>query len=393
MRLWNNFKFFFSNLWSKFKSQTLNSLLIDQSIDEKCLDLEKVIKPEFAVEKFNRFLTLNGLNPLSISFAKLWSNCLFLTFLIGFIKTLLTLFLDPITDHDLCVYLGDISLLFESLREFMLIMMILTISFALFTNHLFDHNRKTEWLELLKCLEGKITPSSIGIRDKKIVIKMLILTKIGCQLVKIIVFSFTLIAFIFCLYSLFVNPIVRDNLGLMLVVWWIPATAFAFYFIAGTLFASDLCFYLITYYCFINVKCFNQLINNLKIELSSGYKKFIVKLKIKSLIKNQKQFSIRILKYNEFWSEFYFILMLHILPSNVICIQQILFGDINFQLRIIYIICWPFGISFILLSSFSVCLLAKEMKVHHKKLIQLQVNPHFKMDVMTKLKVKSDYAM
>lgn len=391
MRLWNNLQLFFSNLWFKLKSLSFNSLLIDQLIDEKSLNLEKVIKPKFALEKFNQFLTLYGLNPSSISYAKLWSYYLFLVFLIAFIKTFLTFFIHPITHHNICVYLGDVTLLFESLREFMLIMMMLTISFALFTNHLFDRNPKTEWLELFKCLEGRVTPISIGIRDKKVVIKMLILAKMGCQLVKMIAFSFTLIASTFCLYSLFTKPIIRDNLGLMLLIWWIPATIFTIYFLAGTLFASDLCFYLISYYCFINVKYLNQLINNLTIELSFGYERLIMKLKIKNFIKNQKQFSIRILRYNEFWNEFYFIMMLHIFPANVICIQQILFGDISFQLRIIYIICWLFGISFILLSSLSVCLLAKEMKIYHKKLIQLQCDPHFKMDIMTKLKVKIHY--
>ena len=43
--------------------------------------------------------------------------------------------------------------------------------------------------------------------------------------------------------------------------------------------------------------------------------------------------------------------------------------------------------AFIVSSSLYVCLLAKEIKIHHHKLVQLQFDSHFNLDTNTKLKV------
>ena len=108
-------------------------------------------------------------------------------------------------------------------------------------------------------------------------------------------------------------------------------------------------------------------------------------LRIKGILKEQNKLTVRILKYNKFWSKFYMIMLMHFLPINVILFQQVLLGRISFLLRILFINCSLFGVFFIVLTSLIVCFLEKQFKNYQKILIKLQFNS--KLNVNTKLKV------
>ena len=108
-------------------------------------------------------------------------------------------------------------------------------------------------------------------------------------------------------------------------------------------------------------------------------------LRIKGILKEQNKLTVRILKYNEFWSKFYMIMLMHFLPINVILFQQVLLGQISFLLRILFINCSLFGVFFIVLTSLIVCFLEKQLKKYRKILIKLQLNST--LNVNTKLKV------
>ena len=108
-------------------------------------------------------------------------------------------------------------------------------------------------------------------------------------------------------------------------------------------------------------------------------------LRIKGILKEQNQLTVKILKYNKFWSKFYMIMLMHFLPINVILFQQVLLGRISFLLRILFINCSFFGAFFIVLTSLIVCLLEKQLKNYRKILIKLQFNSMLNLN--TKLKV------
>ena len=385
----NNIKIFGLSLINKFKSNILYPYLTDEPIDERMIILENKIDPKFATQNFNYFLSFYGLNSFSFSssFIKLWSNFLYLSYWIAQTKFFMAFYLNPINDYKLCLLTGDFTVFIQSLRKFFLLVLMLMVSYALCSSRLFNHNTNIKWFEVFKCLDGRIPPKSVGMRDKKIAIKMLILTKLGIKFFKIFTFSFTLITICIFGYLFYRNAKIHDEIELLACLFWFPATTFGVYFIGGTVFTSNMCFQIITFYCYIMSRYFNQLIYNVKIELGFGYKRFIMKLKIKNLIRNQKEFTTKILEYNKFWRKFYLIMMLHLFPANVICSQQIFFGNLSFGLRFIYMMGCLFGIGFIVSSSLFVCLLAKEMKIHHHKLVQLQFDPHLNLDTNTKLKV------
>ena len=80
-------------------------------------------------------------------------------------------------------------------------------------------------------------------------------------------------------------------------------------------------------------------------------------------------------------------MMLHIFPWDIILCQQIFFGNLSLDIKFAYIFNCPMGVMLMVSSSLLVCLLDKQMKIHHYKLIQLQFDSYLNFDVNTKLKV------
>lgn len=350
--------------------------------------LNEKINSEIASENFQNLLKFYGLNSSKslISTNKRWNKFLFLLFSLAFIKTFIIFNLDPIEYYQLCVYLGDVTLLFQGLRKYFIIILLLLTSFAIHLNYLFNHNPNTEWLEIFSCLDGTLTPKSVGIKSSEIVKKMLFVTKICFKLVKLSNICFCLIIIIFTLYLLLKDIRFVSVEEILIVILWLPSTMFIVYMISGLLMFCEFCF-LIIYFCWINAKYFNRKLADYKCKLIFGFKKFIMKLKFKLIFKQQNEFSIRILKYNKFWSKFYLIMMIHIIPCHIIIFQQSLYGNLNFELKIIFGILLLYQTIFIVFSSLFVCLLDNSMILLSKKLIQLQFNCAYNFDIRTKLKV------
>ena len=294
---------------------------------------------------------------------------------------------DPVENEKLCLLLGDITLIFKSLRKYFMIIIILLLSLEFFLIKLFNYNPHLEWYELFKCLDGNLTPKSIGVRDKKILKKTLISTKFSLKFIKIFLYSATIIVFPFGVHLLFKN--IKINVfNLCLSLFWLPITSIMIYTMTGTITTASFTFEIICFYCWIQIKYYNKLINNLKDETSFGCKRFIINLKIINIIKNQTKFSVGILKYNKFWRKFYFLFLLHALPINIIGAQQTLFGHLmSYQSRILFIIGTASGIVIIISSCFIASLLTREIKIHAKKLIHLQFLPHLNLNINTKIKV------
>ena len=195
-------------------------------------------------------------------------------------------------------------MLFDILRTFIISAILLAYSYAICTNYLFNYDSNKSWFELFKCLDGTLTPSSIRIRDTKIVNKMLILTKIVLKLTKfsILVFSIMTISVFICLIFLKIN--FNNNFEMIIYLTWMILISFWCYFTSGTMFISAACFQIICYYCLITIKHYNQFLDNLKIDQSFGWRRLIIKLKMINLIKRQNEFSHRIMEYNKFWCKY-----------------------------------------------------------------------------------------
>ena len=118
-----------------------------------------------------------------------------------------------------------------------------------------------------------------------------------------------------------------------------------------------------------------------------------VKRKMIEMIEQQHRFSVRILKYNKFWSKFYLSVIIHFLPANLICLQQFLFGEFSFQLRTIFIISYIIGIISIVPTSLYVCLLAKDLKDYGKQLYRIQFASNLNLNIKTKIKVSIDFKL
>ena len=369
-------------------SSNCKSLFI-KNFDENSLKLNNNIHRTFTLENFNNFLSFYGLNAsLFLNSSKqTWNQILLGLFSFGFIRTLILLFLDPINQHQLCFYLGDFTLLFNSLRKYFIIISLLLISFGIHINHLFNYDSNGQWYELFECLDGTKTPKSIGIKNTKILKKILIFAKIALKLSAIANSIFILLILCSVLFVFIKNVRFIDTLEMISTLFWFSLTIFVTYFISGTIIISSACFQIICYYCLINARCFNQLISNYKTDLSFGWKRLFLKLKFKHLFNQQNQFSIRILKYNKFWSKFYLIMMIHVIPCNIILLQQVLYGKLSLQLKILFWVCFFYQTIFIMFSSLFVCLLNKSMILLSLKLIQFQFNPHLNFDINTKIKV------
>ena len=384
----NFLKVLFLKIFIKIKFKVL-SLFNIELINEKCLNLQDEINPNVATKNFNKLLAFYGMNHTAfLNYNEnIWKNILLFFFCANLIRVVTFYYLNPDKNYRLCIYVGHFTLLFESLRKFLVILLILFVSYVIHVKFLFNYNSNTKWHELFKCLDGSLSPESIGIKDKKILKKILILTKIVFKSIHTFTVGFILISSSFCLYLVLRRIRVYYNFEIISFLFWFSLTIFTSYFSVGIIVLSNFCYVIICFYCLINNRYYNKKITSFKIELSFGWRRIIMNMKLKHLFKQQIQFTIRILKYNQFWRYFYLIKMILLIPAHIFSLQQILFGHLNMQLRILYIICCLYITIFVLLSSLIACQLNTDMKIHSRNLIQLQLNPYLNIDINTSLKV------
>ena len=357
---------------------------------DPCHDLNQVIDQDFACENINNMLSIYGLNPNSYSnfLNKSWNHSLIIFFWIGLFKFVIHFLLDPVIHYKLCIYFGDTTLLFEILRTFFISAMVLSHSYGICTNYLFNYDPNNSWFELFKCLDGTLTPASIGIRDTKIVNKMLILAKIVFKLTKLNILVFSVVTMSVCLFLIHLKINFDNNFELIIYLTWMIPISFWVYFLSATIFLSDACFQIICYYCLITIKHYNQLLDNLKIDQSFGLRRLIIKLKIINLIKRQNKFSHRIMKYNKFWCKYFFIMMIHLIPIHILVVQQFLFGNANFLFQAVLMIGSFMTTIVIIISTILSSFLSKEIRNFSKKLIKIHFNRHLNLDIKTKLQVR-----
>lgn len=147
-QIFSGLKLLFSKLSSLLKLYLFNPFSYDKPIDERLIDLDKTIDQKYACENFNLFLSLYGLNPKSLStsiWVKLWGLFWYACFLIGFIRTIFWLSLDRTADYKILVYSGDVTLIFRSLRKYLLSFILLMASTGFNMVYLFNNNPNIKW--------------------------------------------------------------------------------------------------------------------------------------------------------------------------------------------------------------------------------------------------------
>ena len=364
-------------------------------VDIQKLDFKEQINPKFAIGNFEEFLSFYGLDfhPTLKSRKKIWKNFLLICYLIQIIKLIIVFPLNLDKDVNYLIWLGDVTILVQSLREYVLIFCILFFSFVFQVTYLFNYDPNKQWYEIFKCLDGSLTPKSIGVNDTKILYRVLIYAKIAFKLAKIITILIISVIVISCLLLFYKNlyfKINHDNFLLFPMLIFFPTLLFPVYYLTKTLISSVICFQIICLYCFINSRYFKKSLDKLHDKINSSLTiKKSMKIKIIKLIKKQNRFSCKILKYNKFWSKFYLIMMIHILPANLICLQQALFGHISFELKIVFYIINLLDINFYASTSLLICLLIKDFKAFGNKLFQFYYIPNLNFNVNIKIKVNN----
>ena len=171
---------------------------------------------------------------------------MFILFVFGFTKLIILLNLDPIQNYKICFFLGNFTLLFKSLSTFLLIFSEFFIFFNIQNNYLFNHNSNFKWIQVFKCFDGNNVSESIGIRDKKILKKMLLLTKTLMKSVKLNNFAFSLMVISIAIYLLTNNSRSFNAFEFVVVFFWFPLIMFEIFCLGGNnihincLFLNDL---------------------------------------------------------------------------------------------------------------------------------------------------------
>lgn len=401
------------NLILKLKLLIYNYILnkfndLIESIESHSLNY--MIESKFAIKYFDLIIDISALNPKTQRILyKLWVKLLILSFfLLGLMKFLILLQISSVDHYKICVYLGDISILFPSLRKFTLISIICTLALAILIIYVFNYNHNNQWYEIFECFQRKSSPKLAGFKSKIIIIRMLILTKITFTILQIAIFGLTEITWLIgaqILIRKFYKVPIKIyqiwkllDLNLLeipideLISWlfWLPLTGISVILLLLIILTSNYLFQLVCYHCFLTAKHLNGLISNLDLDLHrfNFRRKFLIRSRIRYIIKQYNHLSNQIFKYNQFWNQFYLSIIITILPGNLFTVQQIFFGkSINFDIRIMLIIFSMIGISLIVLSSLLVCFLANEIKRPYKSLIKFQYEKRLGININEKIKV------
>lgn len=376
-------------LYIKLKSLfwKLISLFDEESINDKSFKLNQKINPRFTIKNFDELLSFYGMNSILNRNKNLWNKILLICFCLTLFRVVIVYQLNPVKEYKSCIYAGDFTLLFKSLRKFFIFIWFLLCTFGISLNFLFNYNPNTNSFELFRCLDGTLSPKSVGINDVIIFKRILILTKVSLKSINKINFGFNITLTIFSIYLILRKTFVYEDFEIISFVFWFPITILNIYFVGGTIMLSNFCFNIICIYCLITTRYNNKLFKKYQSQITFGWKRFIIILRLKHLFRQQEELAIRILKYNQFWRKIYSINLLHFIPGHIVILQQILFGNLNVELRFIYVMTCFFATIFTASSPLLTSLLDKQMKLHRKQLFQIQFNPRLNFDINTRIKV------
>ena len=187
-----------------------------------------------------------------------------------------------------------------------------------------------KWLQIIKVLKGVSSVEELRIPEKDKVIKLFLITD---KLYKALKLSFNcLMTIIFLMLTaiiVFKYDFFRAiSIGLIsLIIGWLYC-----YYAAAIIYYSLMYFLIISYYCKLRMNSINK---NLKILTE----KFMIPNKsIDNLLKDHNDIFNTINDYNIFWKRIYELTLYGIIPTNLILLHQVFFGDLLPVNRLAFII-------------------------------------------------------
>ncbi len=215
-----------------------------------------------------------------------------------------------------------------------------------------------KWLQIIKVLKGVSSVEELRISEKNKVIKLFLNTR---KLYKALKLSFNfLMTIVFLMETaiiLFKYDFYRAiTIGLIsLIDFWLYC-----YYIAGIIYYSLMYFLIISYYCKLRMNSINK---NLKILTE----KFMIPNKsIDNLLKDHNHICNTIDDYNIFWKRIYELSLYGIIPTNLILLHQVFFGDLLPVNRLAFIIAVTSYLSLLFVLNFMTASVHKEVSKSYR---------------------------
>jgi len=148
----------------------------------------------------------------------------------------------------------------------------------------------------------------------------------------------------------------------------------ALYYVASRSFLSFSFFYLI---CFFFKKRASKINDQLNIISKQKSEKILNDLKrakrISQIIIDHNKLCRQVLDYNKFWQKYYVNTIFCVFPINLCLLQQVLFSDLHFMLRILYSFCVLASWIFIFYLNFIASSVSKHVQKSAKALYKIQL--------------------
>jgi hypothetical protein len=215
-----------------------------------------------------------------------------------------------------------------------------------------------KWLQIIKVLKGVLSVEELRISDKNKVIKLFLNTD---KLYKALKLSYnclmTIIFLITTAIILFKYDFYRAiTIGLIsLIIIWLYCN-----YTAGLIYYSLMYFLIVSYYCKLRMNSINE---NLKI-LTENF--MIPNKSIDNLLKDHNDICNTINDYNIFWKRIYEMTLYGIIPTSLISLHQVFFGDLLLLNRLGFIIQVTSCLSLLFVLNFMTASVHKEVSKSYR---------------------------
>lgn len=306
-----------------------------------------------------------------------------------------TLYYLPDDDKRL-YYLGDPTSHFGGIRQHHLIPLAISANMFAMTAVYFNYRKsKLNWLKIIQVLQGDVSANTININDRNRMNSFLYRSHLAfviAALGYIITNVATAPIWALARTNAYTNWIDAIIVG---IPWMLFEFGYVYYGLAEGFIVASM-FYIVCNALTLCQQELNQQIQQSIIVCKSSTtitlrrRRRLLKT-INKIIDSHFEICSTIRNYNRFWSEYIFIAIVHILPTNVVFKSQLIFSP----MENLYVICFKLTATlncaiFILLFTYSAASVSKEVRKSYKKLTSLVVaaDKVTKIPVRLRLKVR-----
>lgn len=243
--------------------------------------------------------------------------------------------------------LGDFSLLFGGIQQYLLFSGILYMLLAIINYHLFYFDISPKnfiWINLLRVLNGELPPKVILFRsssDGTLLAQLIFRSKVVFTAIQIMFYTIMIVTACNYVFIFFKNIFFSYNSNV-----WIPFICFSCFYlvtfwVSNRLFLIWLCyFYIICYYFYLKCIKLSEKINLINQNIIKCNKNFKIRIVIKRMIIYHNTICQQFNDYNEFWKKSYANTLFFMVFLNLIMFYQLseninLFVRINFSVGVL----------------------------------------------------------